>query len=477
MLSNMLDVVRSRRFRKHRLHPRSITALARHFLVPFAQNDRGTIAVVFALTLTVAMLLTGGAIDYGRAFGVQARIQSALDATSLAAARAWQINPNMTATRQVATTFFTANAPTDVTSSITSLTVDTTTRMITLLASATVPMPFLSIGGMPSVSINARSVAQAQTGSNSDTNLEISLVLDLSGSMVGNKIDDLKDAAKDLVDILVWDNQPSSYSKVAIVPYSQAVNVGTYADQVRGPIGSGTATTPGKQYLQFQNMLGQTTTQGISTCVTERSGSEKYTDAPPTAALLGPNYPGPQNPCLGSKIVPLSKDKTALKSAIDALVATGSTGGQIGVAWGWYLLSPNFAYLWPAAAKPGAYHLTSVRKIAVLMTDGDYNSVYCKGVIAKDSLTGSGASQEKINCVSPNGNSYDQAAQLCTNMKAAGIELYTIGFQIVNSPSALTLLKGCATDLSHFYDAGNGDALKNAFRDIAIKISPMRLVQ
>jgi len=47
----------------------------------------------------------------------------------------------------------------------------------------------------------------------------------------------------------------------------------------------------------------------------------------------------------------LSTDKTTLKSKIAGLVAKGSTGGQLGVAWGWYMLSPNFGYLWPSASQ------------------------------------------------------------------------------------------------------------------------------
>ena len=51
--------------------------------------------------------------------------------------------------------------------------------------------------------------------------------------------------------------------------------------------------------------------------------------------------------------------------------------------------------------------------------------------------------------------------------------MFAVGFQ-VNS-TAKTLLKNCATDDSHYYDATTGDALKAAFRDIALKISTLRL--
>ena len=57
-------------------------------------------------------------------------------------------------------------------------------------------------------------------------------MLDTTGSMSGQKILDLKAAAKDLVDIVVWDDQSQYTSKIAIAPFSAHVNVGGYLDRV-----------------------------------------------------------------------------------------------------------------------------------------------------------------------------------------------------------------------------------------------------
>jgi hypothetical protein len=107
------------------------------------------------------------------------------------------------------------------------------------------------------------------------------------------------------------------------------------------------------------------------------------------------------------------------------------------------------------------------------MTDGDYNINYCKGVEAKNS-----DQSPDINCNSENAKSQSQATSLCTALKAAQagggkIEVYTVGFQV--SSAAKTFLTNCATDSSHYYDATTEDALKAAFRDIALKISTLRL--
>jgi hypothetical protein len=66
---------------------------------------------------------------------------------------------------------------------------------------------------------------------------------------------------------------------------------------------------------------------------------------------------------------------------------------------------------------------------------------------------------------------------LCDNMKAKGIVVYTVGFELSNGSTAKETLKKCATSLEHFYDADDVAALKLAFRDIALKISTLRIAQ
>ena len=65
-------------------------------------------------------------------------------------------------------------------------------------------------------------------------NLEVALVLDNTGSMAGSPMTSLQSAANQLIDLVVSDTQTPYYSKVAIVPYSNSVNAGAYANSVRG---------------------------------------------------------------------------------------------------------------------------------------------------------------------------------------------------------------------------------------------------
>ncbi|MDH4982543.1 VWA domain-containing protein [Hyphomicrobium sp. D-2] len=329
--------------------------------------------------------------------------------------------------------------------------------------------------------------------------VEVSLILDITGSMKeGTRLADMKAAAADLVNTVVWEDQSEHYAKVALVPYAAAVNVGDLATTVRGSIKSGTATTPGSQKYKFTNAERRAAekTFSISTCATERTGSEKFTDQSPTSAKVGLNYPvsGSSNPCPSAQVVPLTKDKLKLLTAIANYEAAGSTAGHIGIAWGWYALSPNWSSVFTGESAPASYSkLTEkdrkgapmLRKIAVLMTDGEFNTAYCNGVIAKDSGDGSGGDADHINCNATNSSSeYPgrsseyQARALCDAMKAKGIIIYSIGFGSGVADEAKSLLKSCATEPEkglHYYMATTGDQLKQAFRDIALKMSSLYL--
>jgi hypothetical protein len=172
---------------------------------------------------------------------------------------------------------------------------------------------------------------------------------------------------------------------------------------------------------------------------------------------------------------------------IDGLQAGGSTAGHIGTQWAWYMLSPNFKQLWETANQPGNYDTNfnintgsgnpanqKLKKFAVLMTDGDFNTEYTSNAIL-DSYFGESPA---------NDTAANQAAATCVNMKAKGIEIFTVAFAHDSglSTAAQNILKGCATqipgvtnDTSHYYLATDGDALNKAFKDIALKISKIRI--
>lgn len=430
-------------------------------------TDGGAVAVQFALLIVPMTITVFGALDVSRASGEKMRLQDALDAATLAAARSTATTD--AGVQAVGETVLAANlAASQATLASSSFTI--VDSKVVAVARATMPTVVANLWMDGDMTLGADS--EVTRASN---NIEVALTLDVTGSMGGQKITDLKAAAKDLVDLVVQDQQSPYYTKLAIVPYSAAVNVGSYAASVRGAYTGGTCTTPGCASYRFTNAQGNSRTFAISNCVTERKGPDAYTDASPASGWLGRNYPASGNPCLASTIMPLSTDRTALKSKIDGLSAAGSTAGHLGLAWGWYMVSPNFASLWPAASRPADYGTAKLLKVVVLMTDGAFNTTYCKGVISQDSGSGSGSSADHINCNAPNGNAFSQARALCDNMKAQGVIIYTVGFDVANDQNAQDIMTACATDAQHVYLPSTGAALKDAFHAIGQDISRLRI--
>ncbi|WP_332701248.1 TadE/TadG family type IV pilus assembly protein, partial [Devosia sp.] len=428
------------------------------------RDEGGASAVFFAVALLMLTPMTLGLVDVYISTTQRGQLQDALDTATLYAARS-----SATTTAEIDTigdAALIANLVLPEGESI----VESNFVLdgVKVVGSAAVTPPGIS----PQIwnQQNLRATSEVVRNSN---HVEVALVLDTTGSMSGQKLTDMKTAAKDLVDIVVQDIQTPYYSKMAIVPYSMAVNVGSYASSVRGSPKAGQNPTRGTNDVppyttfRFKNADWNNRDWTINSCVTERTGAEAYTDAAPNtnAALVGPNYQSSTSYCTAvSEIQPLSTSKTTLKNKINGFTATGVTAGHIGLAWGWYMVSPNFAYLWPTASKPAAYGTDDLLKVVILMTDGEFNTQYCNGVVSKDSWSTSSGS--RISCNATNGSAFTQAKTLCTNMKAQGVIIYTVGFALGGNASAVDVMNSCATDEKHVYLPGSGAALKDAFKAI-----------
>src|SRR3546814_14292664 len=95
---------------------------------------------------------------------------------------------------------------------------------ITVSGEANVGTSFMRV-----IVIDEIDVASAIEVTQETEGLELVLVLDVTGSMEGSKIAALRQASRDLIEILFGDDSEKEFLKVGIVPYSAAVNVGAIA--------------------------------------------------------------------------------------------------------------------------------------------------------------------------------------------------------------------------------------------------------
>jgi Flp pilus assembly protein TadG len=283
----------------------------------FGKDESGTVAIIFALTMVVVLSLVGGAIDYGRAVHARYQIQEAVDSAVLAAARVWQTENDIDLAQEKGLMHYNNNKPKTFSSQVSTFTPDFTANTISMQAEGLVPTPFLSLVRHEGYTVGAHAQARLDVGQNAGQSVEVSLMLDVTGSMAGTKIADLKAAAKDFIDIVVWADQSEYTSKVAIVPFSNTINLGTtaLANNVRGTLRTGSCLTSNNPCISLLTDLlsgllpwvfgtpatwyrfpkpgsGNNTYKISDRCVTERTGSAAYNDdAPNTGSKkVGPAY-------------------------------------------------------------------------------------------------------------------------------------------------------------------------------------------
>ena len=131
------------------------------------------------------------------------------------------------------------------------------------------------------------------------------------------------------------------------------------------------------------------------------------------------------------------------------------------------MLSDKWKELWKTGAKPSDYS-AGVKKIAILMTDGEFNTYF------------DGTNGEAFGPYSKQSSA--AAIALCDDMKSskgkyAGITIYSVAFDA--PATARETLRNCASPDSdgnnHYFAAESETQLRQAFTTIARSIQKLRL--
>ncbi len=414
---------------------------ARHFAKSFVQNESGSFATIFGVSTLAVFMSVGVAVDYSQISRSKTIVDSSLDAAVLAAGN--DLLKNDSSQAELKTVFenhlyanldLHANLSNNVT--IQSFSVDKDSGLISAKLNTPVQMAFMGIVGVNQMKFDSITEATFST-----TPVEISMVLDVTGSMKNNgKLNSLKLAANDAVDILLPDGQNNSNIRLGLVPYSEGVRLSN-------------------------NLLNKASGQTTNKCATERK-VYPYSDVSYASEYVS-TIEGAK--CSSSEVLPLTSDADTLKNEINALTAKGYTAGHLGISWAYYMLSEKWQNLWPNNAKPDNYG-TNTKKIAILMTDGSFNTYF------------NGFENDPRNTNPTVVESNYSAKKICSDMKAdkagsEGIEVYSIAF---NAPAdAKVTLQDCASNntsqTTYYYDANSEDELRTAFAEIAQSIKSLRL--
>ncbi|MEG6508449.1 pilus assembly protein [Methyloligella sp. 2.7D] len=178
--------------------------------------------------------------------------------------------------------------------------------------------------------------------------------------------------------------------------------------------------------------------------------------------------------CTASPLTDLTNRKTTIIDAINDLSPEGSTVIPAGLLWGWRVLSPTAPF-----TEGAEYSDDDVVKAMVLLTDGEnsvgggsneHNESYYNafGYAAEGHLGSTSGYQAEDELD-------EKTLEVCDNIKATGIRLYTIGFQV--STSVQNLLQSCASESDMFYNSPSNSELASVFQDIAQGLGDLRVAR
>lgn len=502
---------------------RSLRALAR------ALGDRrGAVSPIFGLLIIPITVAVGASIDVGRAVSARNNLQDAVDSTALALAH--QPNSTPLATLQSdAQAWLSADISNHDLGPLT-VSVTPSAGQISVSATSHVTTTVAAIAGVNSIPVSATSTVKW-----GQSHVELALVLDNTGSMAqNNKLPTLISAATSLVDTLssTAGTDPAAL-KISVVPFSMTVNIGsgyqsaswmtgvlpsaygadifntantnrfTLFSQMRKSWGGCVESRPAPYDVQdtapdssnpatlfvpyfapdepdtggfYNNYISDGTSGGWQ----QRQGAvAKYNNATPksgTNSSTGYAY-GPNAGCALTSLLRLtdnSNQMSEVKSKLNQMVAVGDTNIAMGLMWGWHTLSPNAPF-----ADGTAYNTTGVMKIVVLLTDGwDQNTVNSDsdtsfysgdGYVWQNRVSGLNTTSQN----SRNAALDARMSQVCANMKADNILIYTVRIDV--SGVAPTVLQNCASAPSDFFDVPNVPDLPGVFANIAGDISRLRI--
>ena len=466
----------------------------------FARNEDGMVTM-FACFMIFCMLMIGGiGVDMMRHEMERTRIQSVADRAVLAAA---DLDQSLDA-EFVVRDYFAKSGMADFVSSV-DVQQSVNSKMVTVDASTAVNTMFMDYLGVQELNVPALSTAVEHR-----EKVEISLVLDISGSMGwNNKMANLQDASEVFLDTVLTDDNRDMIS-VSIAPYTAHTNAGPHIFQYLDT----NQTHDWSHCIEFEDEDFDNTYIYFGN--TPDRGPYEHMQH----FMRGWTWPGwhggadtISNPSCPKEdfetVYAFSQNKQALKDRINDLQPRANTAIHLGMKWGVAMLNPEwrkFNAVLPAEAgvdpafrdrpadfvNPDAPEESDTIKTVVLMTDGEnvttqrianqyyqvYNhwlhwSNYPLDAYLNRYVRYSDHWRWRYTKYTPS-QADNLLDRVCDAAKNRGIIIWTIAFEA--PVHGENVMRNCASSPSHFF-AVDGNEITDAFSAIADQINMLRLTQ
>jgi len=343
--------------------------LKRHRLAqnPFVKSEDGSL-LILSLVLFLLMCMMGGlAVDVMRFEQRRTQMQQTLDRSVLAAASMTQgLNPV-----DVVNDYF---AKAGLAGKLDWVDVQSGLNFRTVTAGASSPITTYFMRLIDITEMNAKTASGAEQRI---SNVEVSLVLDISGSMGGSRITNLRPAAREFITSVLNTAEPGRVS-VSIIPYNAQVNIGR-------PMMTAFNVSPTQNASSCIELPDSVFTTNELSRTTQFKHNAHFDPYNYTSGSTNMLYNCP--PQSGNTVTPMTDNQTVLHNAINNLQVGGNTSIDVGVKWGAYLLNRNSNAVIQHLISQGNVQskfadrpldpaTADVLKVLVVMTDGQNTTEY-----------------------------------------------------------------------------------------------------
>jgi len=451
----------------------------RHTGPASAHRQRGAIAVLAAVVMTVVFAAAGAAVDFGRAYFLQVKLQQAAESAVLAAGADGQFRTEAQL-KATAARYLAANSiPVGLASVDTAGAYNEDTRIFRIDLTGTISTSFLSLLGLDKLIVKSSASATKKTPGP----LDIVLVLDQTTSM-NNALSGTErgvllsagakriDAVKLVATNLLNDLKVSDAVLFGVVPF------GLYTRFQKVPL------SPAPDWMRESPAVTSAVWTGcIGVRPVELGTDYLLTISDPVLVKY------PMMTCTGATMLPLKQisvaaNYNAVLNKISVIGGQSSSFVPSGLVWGWNLLTDTAPF---TEARSSTYmENVGGRKVLILLSDAGNNAVPYSGADGKRT-GGFGALADAARKVPVSEGSPSEKLQraLCENIKANGIEIFTILYGLDDAEglirdNTIETMSKCASSSpgtnDHFVHALNVQELRSAFFNITERITNVRLV-
>jgi Flp pilus assembly protein TadG len=448
----------------------------------FAREDDG-VMTYFSFMMLFMMLIIGGiGVDLMHNEMQRTKLQATVDRAVLAAADLDQeLDPS-----EVVNDYFTKAGVEEFLSEV-NVNEGLNFRTVEAVASSSTETRFMKFMGVDELPVPAVGTAEEKV-----SNVEISMVLDISGSMSqNNKMANLRDAANTFIDEVL---KPSSANLISInlVPYTAQVNVG---EDIFEELAA-ERLHPYSSCVDFD--ASDFTSPTISL-------SKEYDHMQHFEAGWNWSFPIGNPGCpqqAYEEVTAYSQSPVTLKQQVGQFTPRANTSIHLGMKWGVAMLDPSFRPITQAlnssgkvdaafSSRPVSHSDTDTLKTIILMTDGQnvdtyriqpwyyanashrtHWSRYPLFWYLNNYVGGSWSNwyYTKYSASSADG----MLDNICNAAKDKGIVVWSVGFEVTNYSASV--MQDCASSPSHFFRV-EGVEIEEAFQAIAKQINQLRLTQ